>query len=114
MNPCGSMLITPLLPTAHCLGEGSHRSILNGNLTLDPKRPLTQTKLIPDPSDNSNSLILDNDIIGDVILKAINSITKEELDALKEDPKKFEKIQNYRNNFLNIGNSSRLSFLNFD
>ena len=52
--------------------------ILNGKLTLD----------------SAKTLILYNEIFGDVIVKAINSITKEELDEIKEtDSKKFEKIQ---------------------
>jgi ankyrin repeat protein len=51
--------------------------ILNGELTLD----------------SAKSLILYNQSFGDVIVKAIKSITKEELDKIKEDPKKFEKIQ---------------------
>ena len=52
--------------------------ILNGKLTLD----------------SANTLILYNKIFGDVIAKAINSITKEELKEIEDnDPEKFKKIR---------------------
>ena len=64
--------------------------ILNGKLTLD----------------SANTLILYNEIFGDVIAKAINSLTKEELKEIEDnDPKEFKKIQQSGLGKLGLGES---------
>ena len=64
--------------------------ILNGKLTLD----------------SANTLVLYNESFGDLIVKAINSITKEELKEIKEtDPEKFKKIRQSGFGELGLGES---------
>ena len=61
-------------------------SITRGNLVLDPAVPLTTSKVISLDS-------FDKDMIGDVLVKAIKSISKEKWDLIKKNPKKLKILQ---------------------
>ena len=66
--------------------EETTKSIFRGNLVLDPAVPLTTSKVTSLDS-------YDNDMIGDVFVESIKSISKEKWDLIKKNPEKLKKLQ---------------------